>query len=245
MTLLALTASVHGARLRLRLRLFGLETLWSDGVTGAAALQRPAGGPVIPQKSYEPMPELEFGPSAAPTDELDASATPEVSESPEIGREYPCRAGFTLEKMYKTYPKFKYYCIRPDRIDALVGPADCGNNFYLAQNGQCIKISPACEFFPRPPACFKQACPEGTAVVIRKVRNCVVCPRAYETYLDRGVYKCYKLLRTKPKCPPGQTFQKDTGVCEMKWNKLLLFSKIYPSTNAVLLFFIFFLWKLN
>lgn len=171
-------------------------------------------GPTV-SRTYEPMPEFELGwsPDVEPSDEAEMSSSPEPMFTPEFEREYPCRAGFTLTKIYKAYPVYKFYCIKQDRPDAITLPVDCGNNFYLERN-RCVKLSQNCKFLPRPPSCFKEACKNDLPIRIKKILTCVICPNDYQRFFDKGVYKCYKLLREKPKCPPGQKFQKDSGVCE-------------------------------
>lgn len=177
---------------------------------------REPSGPIV-SRTYEPMPELEFSvsPEAEPSDEAEISSSPDATSTPEFEREYPCRSGFTLTKIYKVYPVFKFYCIKQDRPDALTLRVDCGKNFYLEQR-RCVRLSDQCKFLPRLPSCFKPACKNEDPILVSKILTCVICPKGYQRYFERGVYKCYKLLQEKPKCPPGEKFQKDSGICKPK-----------------------------
>lgn len=205
LALLTLVALLLSARSRARDR---------DGGDRAGRESARVASPV--EARYEELPSDAFEPSAAPSEEWPPEWTAEPSATPEGGdREYPCRAGFKLDKQYRVYPRFKYVCIRPDRVDAAVAPARCPDGFYL-ENLVCVKSSDRCDFLPRPPPCFTPPCARGTTVFLQKILTCVVCPDGYQTYFQAGAYKCYKLLQERPRCPRGEKFDKDAGVCDEK-----------------------------
>lgn len=154
-------------------------------------------------------------PSMEPSVEEELYGTPEFSMKPLNRRSYPCRSNFTLTKEYKQYPYYKYVCLKPNRLDAIMNPARCPSNYVLNENNlKCLKTSQNCLYYPRPSNCFAPICYKGELMKLNRQMICVICPKGYTMFLSMGIYRCFNILRQTPVCPSGQKFSNYSGKCK-------------------------------